>query len=61
MLAGLRVKDVKKTRREENLTKSAIMVYFKLPSWWQHSLCTVEESFRAGATLRLTVKVNRNI
>lgn len=29
MLAGLRVKDVKKTRRVENLTKSAIMVYFK--------------------------------
>lgn len=57
MLAGLRVKDVKKTRRVENQTKFAIMVYFKLPSQWQHRLCTVE----AGATLWLTVKVNKNI
>lgn len=32
MLVGLRVKDVKRTRRVENLTKFEIMVYFKLPS-----------------------------
>lgn len=61
MLAGLRVKDVKKSSRVENLTKSAIMVYFKLPCQRQHRLCTVEESFRAGATLRLTVEVSKVI
>lgn len=32
MLADLRDRNVKKRRRVENLTKSAIMFYFKLPN-----------------------------